>query len=183
MLEVEIKLPLKGKISIEAELLGQGFVRGELVKETDIYFNGKERDFKKRGEALRIRRIEHPSTGASTSVITFKGQKSDLVSMTREELEVGVEEPNICEEIFLAIGLQPMRPVVKQRQYYHRNRMTACLDQVEGLGDFLEIEILVAGEDEREEALGEIEDALGKIGYSMPDTVRTSYLSMLQKKD
>lgn len=183
MIEVEIKLPLKGKISIESELLEQGFVRGDLVKEIDTYFNGKEHDFKKSGEAFRIRRIENQSTGTASSVITFKGQKSDLVSMTRKELETWIGDPDICEEIFSAIGLKPMRPVVKQRRYYHRNRMTACLDQVEGLGDFLELEILVAGEDEREGALSEIEAALGKIGYGMSDTTRISYLTMLERRE
>lgn len=181
MIEVEIKLPVREISVIEAKLLKQEFRRGDLVQESDTYFNSRERDIKKRGEAFRIRRTDNKTTGSVSSAITFKGQKSDAVSMTRKELETGVENPDICEEIFRSIGLKPMRPVVKLRQYYHQGRMTACLDQVEGLGAFLELEILVAEESEKEEALHEIESALGTLGYRMADTTRTSYLTMLQR--
>lgn len=181
MIEVEIKLPIKERSSIESKLQKLEFLMGDLVEESDTYFNSKERDIRERGEAFRIRRIENKTTGAVSSVITFKGQKTDAVSMTRKELETGVEDPDICEEIFLSVGLEPVHPVVKLRKYYHRDRMTACLDQVEGLGDFLELEILVTDEDEKEEALREIEETLGELGYCMADTTRTSYLTMLQR--
>lgn len=181
MIEVEIKLPIKERSPIASKLLELEFLPGDLVKESDTYFNSEERDIRKRGEAFRIRRIENKTTGAVSSVLTFKGQKTDSVSMTRKELETGVENPDICEEIFLSIGLEAMRPVVKVRQYYHCGRMTACLDQVEGLGDFLELEILVTGESGKEEALSEIENTLEKLGYGMKDTTRTSYLTMIQR--
>lgn len=181
MIEVEIKLSIKDRSLTEAKLLEQGFRRGDLVKESDTYFNNPKRDIKKRGEAFRIRRTENKTAAEFSSVITFKGPKADNISMTRKELETGVEDPDICEEIFLSIGLEPMRPVVKLRQYYHRGRMTACLDRVERLGDFLELEILVDEEGGKEEALGEIESTLGKLGYRMADTTRTSYLTMLQR--
>ena len=58
--------------------------------------------------------------------------------------------------------------------------MTACVDQVTGLGDFLELEIIVEDETRREAALREIEILLGKLGYTMQDTTRTSYLSMIE---
>lgn len=181
MIEVEIKLPIKERPVIGSRLQEQGFIPGDLVKESDTYFTSKERDIRKRGEAFRIRRTENKTSGETSAVITFKGQKTDSVSMTRKELETGVEDPDICEEIFLSIGLEPMRPVVKLRQYYHRDHMTACMDRVEGLGDFLELEILAADENGKEEALAKIEDMLGKLGYGMEDTTRTSYLTMLQR--
>lgn len=181
MTEVEIKLPIKDRESIETELGRQGFCAGDLVKETDTYFDGEEQHIRKKGEALRIRRTENQTAVSCSSVITFKGQKEDSVSMTRKELETGIGDPDVCEEIFKALGLKPIRPVVKLRRYYHRGRMTACVDQVEALGDFLELEILVEDEDERVQALGEIEKMLEKLGYSLADTTTTSYLTMLQR--
>ena len=38
-------------------------------------------------------------------------------------------------------------------------------------------------EEKRTEALKQIEDVLEALGYSMEDTTRTSYLSMLMKKE
>lgn len=59
--------------------------------------------------------------------------------------------------------------------------MTACLDSVEGLGEYLELEILVEQEEDRQQALQQIEERLLSLGYSMQDTTRISYLSMLEK--
>ena len=38
-------------------------------------------------------------------------------------------------------------------------------------------------EEEKTEALQELEEVLQRLGYFMEDTTRTSYLSMLMKKD
>ena len=59
--------------------------------------------------------------------------------------------------------------------------MTACLDSGEGLGEYLELEILVEQEEDRQQALQQIEERLLSLGYSMQDTTRISYLSMLEK--
>ena len=50
---------------------------------------------------------------------------------------------------------------------------------IAGLGDYLELEIIVETEEEREGALQRIENVLVSLGYSMKDTTRHSYLSML----
>ena len=63
-----------------------------------------------------------------------------------------------------------------------RREMTVCLDRVEGLGDFMELEILVESDEEREEAVRQMENVLRELGYEMRDTVRRSYLSMLEEK-
>ena len=55
------------------------------------------------------------------------------------------------------------------------------MDQVEELGDYLELEVLVNEEEKRPEALERIEEQLKKLGYSMGETTRISYLSMLEE--
>jgi len=45
----------------------------------------------------------------------------------------------------------------------------------------LELEILVEQEEDRQQALQQIEERLLSLGYSMQDTTRISYLSMLEK--
>ena len=64
---------------------------------------------------------------------------------------------------------------------FKKDEVTACLDRVQGLGDFLELEILAAREEEKDAALRKIEGILRRLGYRISDTVQTSYLSMLQK--
>lgn len=112
--------------------------------------------------------------------INFKGKKMDRQTMTRKELETGVEDGEICRSILQAIGYTPAVPeVIKDRTMLKKGRITVCLDDVHGLGTFLEVEILVEQEDG---ALRQIERILNELGYQISDTVQTSYLSMLQKK-
>lgn len=53
---------------------------------------------------------------------------------------------------------------------------------VTNLGDYLELEIIVETEEKKEAALDKVKEILQTIGYSMQDTTRTSYLSMLLAK-
>ena len=53
------------------------------------------------------------------------------------------------------------------------------MDTVKGLGEYLELEIIVENNSEKEKSLVELENLLLKLGYSMKDTISTSYLSML----
>ena len=101
--------------------------------------------------------------------------------MTRKEVELEISEGETGVELLKSIGFYPTTPVEKLRQYFHREQMTACVDQVTGLGDFLELEIIVEDETKRAAALSEIETLLIKLGYTMQDTTRTSYLSMLEE--
>ena len=70
----------------------------------------------------------------------------------------------------------------KLRQYYHKGRTTACVDQAESLGSFLELEILADSPEQKESALQSIEALLLDMGSSLKETTRKSYLSMLLSK-
>lgn len=184
MIEVEIKLPLHRKSATERDLISLGFLPGHLIRESDTYFTSDFHDFMERDEALRIRESENLTTRESSAVLTFKGPKLDSVSMTRKELETGVEDSTVCRDILLSLGYQMLAPVNKLRQYYSKGQIHACVDQVEGLGSFLELEILVPAEEgkedtAREKALLQIASVLEQLGYSMAETTRFSYLSML----
>lgn len=182
MIEVEVKLPLFRRSMTERALMEAGFVSGDLIQESDIYYQSDFHDFMKRDEALRIRQSDNLSKLTSKCVLTFKGPKLDQISMTRNELETEVSSPEDCRGILQALGYKPLFPVNKLRQYYHKDSITACVDQVENLGSFLEVEILVENEEKREDCLQIIEEILAKLDLSLSDTTTLSYLCMLQRK-
>lgn len=87
-----------------------------------------------------------------------------------------------AERILCALGFFPVQPtVIKNRKILRYKDISACIDDVEGLGTFLELEIMAESEEARPEALDRIEKILKSIGYTMADTTRASYLSQLQK--
>ena len=186
MIEVEIKFPLTDPEEIKSRLLESGFQELRYIEERDTYCDNKEGHIRANDEALRVRETKDHCTGEVRAQINFKGKKLDARTMTRKELETGVEDGAVCREILREIGYEPVAPeVVKNRLMLKKESVmavTACLDSVCGLGDFLELEILVEGESEKDDALAQIETILNELGCQVSDTVRTSYLSMLQKK-
>ena len=181
-IEVEIKLRISDKECIEKTLAEIGFCKGKFVMESDTYYMAEHHDFVGLDEALRVRCVENRGTGERSAVITYKGAKLDNTSMTRQELETSVGDGAVCREILERIGFRSVPVVEKLRQYYHKENITACADSVTGLGDYLELEVIADSNTEREQALEQIEEVLQILGYSMQDTTRTSYLSMLLAK-
>lgn len=180
MIEVEVKVSVKNKEQLEERLLQKGFLKGDLLKESDFYFDNVSGDIRGEDKALRIRSCENLTTNLIENLLTFKGPKMDTISMTREEMEIKIENAGIGKKILQSLGYVQIYPVIKLRQYFRFEKMTACLDQVENLGDFLELEIIVQEENKKEAALDQIVSLLSDLGYKQEDIIRTSYLSMLQ---
>ena len=109
----------------------------------------------------------------TTKAITRLGKRADGTTVSDFDDEEKKRQYSISTSVI---------PVEKVRHYFHRGRLTACVDQVTGLGDFLELEILTESEEGRSAALTEIEEVLRQIGHSMEDTTRISYLSQLCSK-
>lgn len=188
MIEVEIKLPLRRQDNTEeagriAEVLcGMGFRKTARFRQRDTYFDNAAGEIRGGGKALRIRETEDLMKGVVTAELNFKGPRMDQVSMTRQELETEVGQAETGRRILAALGFSPVLPeVVKERTEYRLEEITAALDRVEGLGDFLELEILADEETESGKVLQKLEELLGELGYQMGDTVTRSYLSMLQQ--
>mgnify|MGYP002797766172 FL=1 len=180
--EIEIKIPIEDPERIMKSLMIRGFQKYQKVIEEDMYYNSEYHDVRKHDEALRIRKSRDLLTGKTRAQINFKGKKMDQISMSRREYETGIEDPDCMEKILGAIGFTQVAGVKKTRNYLRREEMTACLDQVDNLGNFLELEVIVRKENLREKCLVQMREILQELGLSMDNTVRTSYLSMLMDK-
>lgn len=181
MIEVEFKVPVRDRCLLEENLETQGFSKGNLVKETDLYFDNEHNQIKDSDGALRVRSCINLSVNTVEHFMTYKGPKMDAVSMSRKELEVQIDDADKGKEILTSLGYCKVYPVAKTRQYYIGGEITACLDQVEGLGEFLELEMIVSDEAEKPQALERLAALLRQLGYDPEGTIRRSYLSMLQQ--
>lgn len=189
MIEVEVKLKIDSAESIEKKLIELGFKKGQTLQEIDYYYNGVDRDFRASGEALRLRLVESLDGSAVVAdrpgepliQMTYKGPKLDNVSMSRVEHQVNIDNFETMLSILSSLGYKPVEPVIKLRRELFSEEICACVDTVDGLGDYLELEIMVDEESQRENALDKISVVLKQLGYSISDTTTTSYLSMLEK--
>jgi adenylate cyclase class 2 len=181
MIEAEIKAKLADAAATEKMLSELGFAKGSTVNEQDVYYNGNDRDFRKTDEALRIRAHKDMETGAQKNALTYKGPKLGSESQTRKELEISFEDPAEMRAILAALGYQQLLEVRKLRKTYRSGEITACVDHVDTLGDYLELEKLVNDEGDYPEAVGELYEWLPKLGISENALTRYSYLELLLK--
>lgn len=182
MIEVEVKIFINNISDLEHDLITLGFEKGELWTEKDVYFDNEARQITNADGALRIRSCENMQDHKSQAYLTYKGPKMDDVSMTRNEFETEIFSVDNGKEILNALGYTFAFQVNKNRQYYYYQDISACIDQVLGLGDFLELEILVAKEEEKTEALERLLNIICQLGYQKDDLICSSYLSMLINK-
>ena len=183
MIEVEIKIIVKNITQIREQLLMKGFTKGNSMKESDYYLDDASGSIRNNDQALRIRCSQDLNSGVVTNTITYKGPKLDTISMTRKELEIHTDSLETGIEIFSSLGYQKIYPVIKRRDYFHKDNISVCIDQVEHLGSFFELEIIVENESEKNAALNQLISLLEELGYQKDDIITRSYLSMLQKHD
>jgi len=141
--------------------------------EHDTYFNHPCKDFEKTDEAVRIRR------DVEGVAITYKGPKVDLETKSREEVKVKVDSFEDALDLLRKLGFRPVMEVRKFRKIYRLKGAIVCIDEVEGVGKFVEIEIESGSIRDKET----IFDVAKLLGYSREESITRSYLEMiLQKK-
>lgn len=176
--EVEQKYPLENVDLVRQKLEALGSTFSAPMEQVDRYFAHPARDFAETDEALRIRSV------GDTNCVTYKGPKIDQTTKTRREIELplpgGQENSAEFEELFTVLGFQPVATVSKQRRTaeieWSDHTLTIALDQVDGLGSYVELEI-VAEEAGLDAARGALADLANELQLSTIE--RRGYLDML----
>ena len=174
MIEVEVKVKADHS-QVRSVLQKLGAIKIGIENQSDTYFAAPYRDFAKTDEALRIRSLD------GQAVLTYKGPKLDKVSKTREELETSVDEATTAK-ILHALGFSDAGIVRKKREVFRAGEITVCLDAVEGLGEFLEVEIIAEDEKDLDISREKLFELLKQFGAGEKDSIRTSYLEMVLDK-
>lgn len=187
MVEIEIKAALENMTieQLQAAAAEIGFVKSGTLEEKDVYFNGNNRDFMKTDEALRLRSYKDLDLNADETVITYKGPKSDNRSNTRLEYETSVGDLSVMGDLLMALGYQAAFTVEKTRQEWvmaggdGMPDITLCLDAVENLGNYMELETLVTDESNKQIMVDWLLDLLDQFGVPRENLTRKSYLELL----
>lgn len=170
MIEVEVKAKTDHRIKKKLESIGAQKIRTE--KQEDIYFNAPHKDFKITDEALRIR--ETPTR----TLLTYKGPKIDEKSKTRQEIETEISNPQKMTRILEHLGFKKAHKVVKKREIYQLDDLTITIDNIEGLGTYMEIEKDIKENEDYDETLNKIYKIYKKLGIQK-GFQRKSYLELL----
>ncbi|MHA1268801.1 MAG: class IV adenylate cyclase [Candidatus Helarchaeota archaeon] len=175
MIEVEIKVPIDDKSTIVEKLKKIGFNYKKVVRQEDVYFQHPERNFVKTDEALRVRE------SLEGTFLNYKGPKLDSETKTREEIEIYFEDNGNLIRIFEKLGFQKVFIVKKSREIFEKNEIKASIDNVEGLGLFMELEIICEDRKELDIYREKLFSILRQINISKNKIIRKSYLELLLK--
>ncbi len=180
-LEVELKYAIESETEFR-ELLEQCHARElKTDQQRDHYFNHPQKDFAETDEAFRIR------MDGSKSCLTYKGPKLDAETKTRREIEVPLGETetsiSLSHEMLVCLGFRPVATVSKWRTTYEltwqRYAVTVVWDRVDGVGDFVELELVVS-EQEFPQAKACLLSLAAELKLKEP--IQTSYLEMLLRR-
>jgi adenylate cyclase class 2 len=172
MLEVEAKAHLDDPQAAVRRLIDMGAREVFYSVQRDTYYRHPGRDFAATDEALRIREEE------GRAILTYKGPKVDTETKTREELEVTLVDHKAMGTLLLRLGFEPVAVVEKHRRGFRLGELEVDVDEVKGLGHFLEVES--KGEGALEEERGRVLGLLRELGLER--TERRSYLELLLQR-
>ncbi|HRR54338.1 MAG TPA: class IV adenylate cyclase [Candidatus Methanomethylicus sp.] len=175
--EVEVKARVPSAAEAEGMVLraGGSFVREGLQE--DVYLRHPCRDLKARDEALRLRRE------GGACVIAFKGRREGGAAKMREEVEVKADGFDETLAIFERLGFAPAYVIAKRRREFRLGAATVVVDSVEGLGNFIEVEVKAGGgAGAFDAAKKELFSVTDRLGIRREMLITDSYLELLASR-
>jgi adenylate cyclase class 2 len=166
---VEVELKLRAAAGLLARLQALGVAFGPSVVQEDVFLHHPARDLAAADEALRVRREGDRWT------LTYKGPRQPGAGKAREELDLPVgADPR---PLLAALGFTEGPRVHKRRRAAHWDGVALALDEVEGLGTFLELEVVTDGDVAK--ARAQVEAAARQLGLDPRQEERRAYVQML----
>ena len=179
MLEVEAKFRLPDPPAFRRRLEALAAVPLGEHTEADIYLNAPDRDFARTDESLRLR------VGGAGTVLTYKGPRLNRAAKTRVECEAAVPAgPDYAAkmlELLTHLSYKTVAEVSKRRRMHELRRgpftVHVCEDDVEKVGQFVEIEILVPSDEDADAATAVLHELAAHLQLTEPEP--RSYLEQL----
>jgi adenylate cyclase class 2 len=177
--EIELKFPLLDINGLITTLNSISKKEKESLQ-IDYYFNHPKRSFlatKPVSEWLRIRESDKGNS------INYKNWHKDLdaKSISCDEFETKVEDVSQCKKLFAALGFEELMTVEKKRSTYIVDSVEVAVDEVKGLGNFIELEAKKPFENTGE-AKKHLFKVLEKIGAKVGEQDFEGYPYLILKK-
>jgi len=175
--EIELKLAVDGHDAVRAAVELAGGRHVGTFEQTDQFYDWPEGGLRGAGCGLRIRQIRHVA-GPTGDVdprpeVTFKGpRRLDAKAKVRPEYQTRFDDPEALGRIFQACGLEPYAVVHKTRASFQLGECMVELDELDGVGRFVEIE------GPSEQAVFQLSGRLGLSG----EPIHESYLAMVLRR-
>lgn len=181
MQEIEVKVAIPNCDALVAALGARGCVFSKVIAQDDTVFakhSGSIHTFMGNDLFLRLRVQDNGDT-IFTAKLDPNRQAADLAKIEHETIVGSRDE---MEKILKAMGYQEIVRVKKQRRKVQYGEYELCVDEVEDLGSFMEIEKMVPPEADARAVQEELVEVLVGLGIDMEGRVARGYdILMLEK--
>lgn len=176
MREVEIKVSIDNVAKIENKLVSLGVKLREAKKQHDVvYGEPHAEDNALNANWLRIRT-------ENDSKVYFTLKRSVVGHLDSIEHEVVVDNAKELEAIILSLGFKLYSDLTKVRRSGTYNGIELCVDEVPGLGSFIEAEKLVDDhESDHDKVVEDLWALFSKLGLTKDKEVHEGY-DVLERK-
>ena len=180
MREIEIKARVNDKKELIARLIDGGVQLSDPITHHDRVFGPNGVDGNDGANTAPWLRIRTETKGNETRHI-FTLKKSVTNQMDSIEHETEVADDKELAKIIEYIDFVPYSDLTKTRQKARVGAIEVCVDTVEGLGDFIEAEILTDDKADYDSVAAELWAFLERFGVTRSDHVEEGY-DVLQNK-
>lgn len=185
MQEVEVKARVRDKSALEAALAAAGVVLGESHEQKDTLFLPKDATIPDLyiypdAATLAARNIPVMRIRESNGKVLLTMKKPQKNELDCIENEVEVNDRAELEQILLHCGFHEILRFEKLRRKAKSGPYEICVDEVTGLGSFIEAEKLTDGADS-EKVQEELFDFLAQFGITREDRVMQGYDTLILK--
>lgn len=170
---VELKASLDEADEVARRILALGCGGPTVLQQTDTFF------LTSRGR-LKLRRLG--ADGEKRGELIFYERPDEKGPKTSHYVVTPTED---CDGLEAALaGALGVRAVVrKERRLFTIGRTRVHLDRVEGLGEFLEFEVVLAEDEEPEAGRREAFSLLERLGVSEAALLEGAYVDLLEKRE
>ena len=186
--EIELKAHVRDSEALKSILSGKAEYSCAFEKR-DVYWFGQETSALPVAK-LRIRKEKQTSadgTEESLCLVTYKAKEVNNGIEMNDELEFEVDPVEAFEEFLRKSDLRPGAAKIKRGWAFLKDGITAELLEVDSLGWFIELEILVNTDDKSEKTVKKAAESLlsflDDLGVEREAIERRFYLDMLSAAD
>lgn len=174
--EIEVKAKVKDFEIIKNKLKEIGCNLSEPIIQDDYIFNNKNTNLREGYDGSSILRIRKQY---GKTLFTLKKNRSNELDCIEKEIEVSSHE--ILKDIIELLNYESNVEVHKKRIKTNYKDYEICLDEVEGLGSYIEVEKM--SEEDGQKIQNELFDFLKTLGISKEDQVFNGYDTLIYLKN
>lgn len=176
MFEVEVKARVKDMAALRLALASDGCIFSEPIKQRDTVYTPNGVTIHPVPTGTNVLRLREQNGKYKVTLKQPRANELDCL-----EVEFSVENPEQVLEMFRLLGFHEFSVSQKVRVKGRWNGLEVCLDTVDELGDFIELEKLSA-EGDPVEMQKELFAMLQRFGITEADQVHHGYDILLAKK-